>query len=113
MGYGGKHVERAKARELRAHAWTLIEIANGSGVSKASGVGLGERRRVSAHEPRASRGPDPSRAVHEAVSSRSRQLDTACQAHRWMSKVRYLDASVKRRVIVMIGAVTCRIADPG
>jgi hypothetical protein len=36
MGYGGKYVERAKARELRAQAWTLVEIANELGVSKAS-----------------------------------------------------------------------------
>ena len=36
MGYGGKYVERARARELRADAWTLNEIANELGVSKAS-----------------------------------------------------------------------------
>jgi len=36
MGYGGKYVERAKARDLRAQAWTLVEIANELGVSKAS-----------------------------------------------------------------------------
>ncbi len=36
MGYGGKYVERAKARELRAQAWTLNEIAAELGVSKAS-----------------------------------------------------------------------------
>jgi len=36
MGYGGKYVERAKARELRAQAWTLVEIARELGVSKAS-----------------------------------------------------------------------------
>ena len=36
MGYGGKYVERARARELRAEAWTLQEIANELGVAKAS-----------------------------------------------------------------------------
>ena len=36
MGYGGKYVERAKARELRSQAWTLMEIASELGVSKAS-----------------------------------------------------------------------------
>jgi len=32
MGYGGKYIERAKARELRAQAWTLQEIATELGV---------------------------------------------------------------------------------
>ena len=36
MGYGGKYVERARARELRAQAWTLNEIAAELGVAKAS-----------------------------------------------------------------------------
>jgi hypothetical protein len=36
MGYGGKYVERARARELRAEAWTLTEIANELSVAKAS-----------------------------------------------------------------------------
>jgi len=36
MGNGGKYMERAKARELRAQAWTLVEIARELGVSKAS-----------------------------------------------------------------------------
>ena len=36
MGYGGKYVERARARELRAQSWTLNEIAAELGVSKAS-----------------------------------------------------------------------------
>lgn len=36
MGYGGKYVERARARELRAQAWTLKDIANELGVAKAS-----------------------------------------------------------------------------
>ncbi len=36
MGYDGKYVEREKARELRAQAWTLVEIASELGVSKAS-----------------------------------------------------------------------------
>jgi hypothetical protein len=36
MGYGGKYIERARARELRAQAWTLNEIATELGVAKAS-----------------------------------------------------------------------------
>jgi hypothetical protein len=36
MGYGGKYVEQARARELRAQAWTLNEIAAELGVSKSS-----------------------------------------------------------------------------
>lgn len=36
MGYGGKVVERERARELRAESWTLGEIARELGVSKAS-----------------------------------------------------------------------------
>jgi hypothetical protein len=36
MGYGGKYEEQAKARELRAQAWTLNEIAHELGVSKSS-----------------------------------------------------------------------------
>jgi transcriptional regulator with XRE-family HTH domain len=36
MGYGGKHVERERARELRALSWTLQEIADELGVAKGS-----------------------------------------------------------------------------
>jgi len=36
MGYGGKLHEQHRARELRAEAWTLAEIAAELGVSKAS-----------------------------------------------------------------------------
>jgi hypothetical protein len=36
MGYGGKLVERQRARELRAQAWTLADIAAELGVSKSS-----------------------------------------------------------------------------
>jgi hypothetical protein len=36
MGYGGKYVERARARELRAEAWTLMEIATELGVAKGT-----------------------------------------------------------------------------
>lgn len=36
MGYGGKVAERAKARELRAQSWTLIDIARELGVAKSS-----------------------------------------------------------------------------
>jgi transcriptional regulator with XRE-family HTH domain len=36
MGYGGKFVERERARELRARSWTLQEIADELGVAKGS-----------------------------------------------------------------------------
>ena len=36
MGYGGKVWEQQRARELRAEAWTLAEIAAELGVSKSS-----------------------------------------------------------------------------
>lgn len=36
MGYRGKLVEQARARELRAQSWTLQEIADELGVGKAS-----------------------------------------------------------------------------
>ena len=36
MGYRGKVIEQGKARELRADAWSLLEIAEELGVSKSS-----------------------------------------------------------------------------
>ena len=36
MGYGGKYVERARARALRAQSWTLNEIASELGVAKST-----------------------------------------------------------------------------
>jgi transcriptional regulator with XRE-family HTH domain len=36
MGYGGKVADQQRARELRAQAWTLVEIARELGVSKSS-----------------------------------------------------------------------------
>jgi predicted transcriptional regulator len=36
MGHGGKYIEQARARELRAESWTLNEIAAELGVSKSS-----------------------------------------------------------------------------
>jgi transcriptional regulator with XRE-family HTH domain len=36
MGYGGKVVEQQRARELRAQAWALQDIATELGVSKSS-----------------------------------------------------------------------------
>ena len=39
MGYGGKFVERERARELRAQSWTLQEIADELGVAEER-VGL-------------------------------------------------------------------------
>ena len=36
MGYGGKYVERVRARELRAQSWTLNAIATELGVCKSS-----------------------------------------------------------------------------
>jgi hypothetical protein len=36
MGYRGKVVERARARDLRAQAWTINEIVAQRGVSNSS-----------------------------------------------------------------------------
>jgi transposase len=36
MGYRGKVVERARARDLRGQAWTINEIVAELGVSKSS-----------------------------------------------------------------------------
>lgn len=36
MGYAGKWRERERARELRAHAWTLQEIADALGVARGT-----------------------------------------------------------------------------
>jgi hypothetical protein len=36
MGYRSKVAEQERARELRAEAWALVEIANELGVSKSS-----------------------------------------------------------------------------
>ena len=41
MGYGGKYLERTRARELRAEAWTLQEIATELGVCEELGVASG------------------------------------------------------------------------
>ncbi len=69
MGYGGKYVERAKARDLRAEAWTLVEIANELGVSKAS-VSVWVRDVDFTPRPRAPRPPagpkHPMRLTKEA-----------------------------------------------
>ena len=54
MGYAGKFQERERARELRAEAWTLQEIATELGVVQEHRVRLGARRRVhpQTEEPR-------------------------------------------------------------
>ena len=51
MGYRGKTLEQQRARELRARAWTLTEIAEELGVSRSS-VSLWVRDVVVAPKPR-------------------------------------------------------------
>ena len=46
MGYGGKFVERERARELRAQSWTLQEIADELGVAKGSVIRPGVFREL-------------------------------------------------------------------
>lgn len=60
MGYGGKLVEQQRARELRAEAWTLADIASELGVSKSS-VSLWVRDVAFTPNPRRrTRAPRPS-----------------------------------------------------
>jgi transcriptional regulator with XRE-family HTH domain len=60
MGYGGKVTEQHRARELRAQAWTLQDIATELGVSKSS-VSLWVRDVEFTPSPRRrSRAPRPS-----------------------------------------------------
>ena len=54
MGYGGKVAEQQRARELRAEAWTLQDIASRARRVEVVGVAVGPRRRV--HAPPAERG---------------------------------------------------------
>jgi hypothetical protein len=64
VGYRGKLEERARARELRAEAWTLGEIADELGVAKSSvstwvrDVAFDPSSRRSAVTHRRPRGPD-------------------------------------------------------
>ena len=74
MGYGGKVREQQRARELRAEAWTLQDIATELGVSQVVGVACGSAtsssRRTRAGEPRA---PRPS-SLHLRKLGRDRAL---------------------------------------
>ena len=76
MGYGGKVREQQRARELRAEAWTLQDIATELGVSKSSRVAVGPRRRVHA----ATR--DRGHALHEPSSLHVRKLAEIERCHR-------------------------------
>jgi transcriptional regulator with XRE-family HTH domain len=64
MGYRGKLAEQQRARELRAQAWTLREIADDLGVAKSSvsvwtrGVAFDRNARRSATTGRRARGSD-------------------------------------------------------
>ena len=86
MGYGGKYVERARARELRPQAWTLQEIATELGVAKGIGVGVGERRRLhpEAEEPWPPAGPNPPDAPEEGSRDRARVGD---EADAWLGEM--------------------------
>ena len=83
MGYGGKYEEQQRARELRAEAWTLNEIAQELGVSKAS-VSVWVRDVQFVPRPRNRGHPagprHPMRVKKEAEIARLRQ-----QAEQWLS----------------------------
>ena len=76
MGYGGKTVERERARELRARSWTLADIATELGVSKSS-VSLWVRDVEFVPRPRnrghSSQQPHPLRVRKLAEIERCRQ----------------------------------------
>lgn len=77
MGYRGKVVERERARELRAEAWTLREIADHLGVSKGS-VSVWVRDVEFTPKPRnrghASQRPHPMAVRKQAELDRCRRL---------------------------------------
>ena len=63
MGYGGKLLEQKRARELRAQAWTLADIAAELGVSKSS-VSLWVRDVVFVPNPRRRTRPPRVSSLH-------------------------------------------------
>jgi transcriptional regulator with XRE-family HTH domain len=74
MGYRGKTVEQAQARQLRADGWTLADIARKLGVAKSS-VSLWVREVDFEPQPRRparKRGPN---VLQRRESSRNRLFD--------------------------------------
>lgn len=93
MGYRGKVEEQNRARELRAQAWTLGEIAEELGVSKSS-VSLwvrGVRFDEAAADER-------SRSRHEAGAARARQRGPNALQRRKQAEIEELLEEGRRRV---------------
>lgn len=72
MGYGGKVEERQRARELRAQAWTLADIASELGVAKSS-VSLWVRD--VAFEPRPRNRGHPGHSPHPAHLAKLAEIE--------------------------------------
>lgn len=73
MGYRGKTDEHERARELRAEAWTLQEIANELGVAKSS-VSLWVRDVEFVPRPRQ---PGPNRRPHPWIARKQAEIEAA------------------------------------
>ena len=93
MGYRGKLEERARARELRAQAWTLREIADHLGVSKSS-VSVWVRDVAF----------DPSARGDADRRSRARPRRPHAQRERKLAQIALLDTLGRER----LGALTRR-----
>lgn len=131
MGYRGKLAERARARELRAESWTLLEIAGELGVSKSSvstwvcDVDFVPRPRNRGHPAgphldleaavrhwseltgiQAGQFQKPYRAVVDETLRHNRH-EYGC------ARIVYSDTSVHRRVMAKIRALGSSLADPG
>jgi hypothetical protein len=94
MGYRGKVAEQERARELRAEAWALVEIANELGVSKSS-VSLWVRDVEFTPNPRrASRRRGPSAA----------QLRKAAEIDELLEEGRLRIGGLDERALLVAGA---------
>jgi transcriptional regulator with XRE-family HTH domain len=76
MGYGGKVLEQQQARELRAQAWTLADIATELGVSKSS-VSLWVRDVEFVPNPRRRTRPPRVSSLHLRKLEEIERLDAA------------------------------------
>ncbi len=95
MGYGGKVMERERARELRARSWTLAAIAAELGVSKSS---VSTWVRDVDFEPRPRSRGHRSQRPHPLRLAKLRQIEE-CDA--WGRKV---VGQLSDRELLLIGA---------
>jgi transcriptional regulator with XRE-family HTH domain len=114
VGYGRKFVERERARELRAEAWTLQEIADELGVAKGS-VSVWVRDVAFTPKPR-NRGHSSQRP-HPLVDWLRRYFDIdedRMRARLYLHEGLDLEAAIThRRVMARIAAITSRFDLPG